>query len=130
MSGYPSKVKYFSWSANGRFFATGGGQALIIWDCSGTGPQNKEPAVLPVHTKPISAVLFSHADSRVATGGEDGLVFLFDLEQGAPLAGLLDDSGVATLAWSHDDRVLAIGYSSGRIRVCPIPYQTGQKPSV
>jgi len=121
MSGYPTKVKHLSWSADGRFFATGGGQDLIIWDCAGKGPQSKEPAVLPVHSKPISSVRFSHADTRVASGGEDGLVYIFDLQQGVPLAGLLDDSGVTKMAWSHDDMVLAIGYSSGRIRLCPVP---------
>jgi WD40 repeat protein len=121
MSGYPSKVRHLSWSADGRYFATGGGQALIVWDCSGKGPQQKEPAVLPVHTKQVSAVLFSHAGSRVATGGEDGLIYLFDLEQGMPLAGLLDDAAVSAIAWSHDDRAIAIGYASGRIRICPVP---------
>lgn len=121
MSGYPTKVKHLSWSADGRFFATGGGQDLIIWDCSGTGPQKKKPAVLPVHSQPISAVRFSHTDSQVASAGEDGLVYLFDLELGAPLAGLLDDSGVTALAWSRDDKILAIGYASGRIRLCPVP---------
>jgi WD40 repeat protein len=121
MSGYPSKVKHFSWSADSRYFATGGAEALIIWDCSGSGPQKKEPVVLPVHNKPVSAVVFSHADSRVVTGGEDGLVSVIDLASGEPLAGLLDEAAVSHIAWSHDDNYLAIGYSTGRLRLCQVP---------
>jgi WD40 repeat protein len=121
MSGYPSKVRHFNWSADSRYFATGGAESLIIWDCSGDGPQNRQPVVLPVHSKPISAVVFSHANSRVASGGEDGLTVVFDLARAEPLAGLLDEAGVSTLVWSQDDKALAIGYRSGRLRLCRMP---------
>lgn len=121
MSGYPSKVRHFDWSADSRYFATGGAASLIIWDCSGKGPQSSKPVVLPVHTKPISSIVFSHADSRLASGGDDGLTVIFDLARGEPLAGLLDEAGVSSMAWSEDDQILAIGYSSGRLRLCPVP---------
>jgi len=121
MGGYPSKVQSIGWDSGSRFLASGGGAALIVWDCGGDGPNGREPAFLPAHEGSVNCVGFSHGDTRVASGGEDGLLFIIDMASMEPVAGLLDEAPVSTLGWSPDDRHIAIGYASGRIRVCPLP---------
>ncbi len=40
MSGYPTKVLPLAWDSTSRYLATGGSDKVIIWDCSGKGPQD------------------------------------------------------------------------------------------
>ncbi|OXC78058.1 WD40 repeat domain-containing protein [Caballeronia sordidicola] len=121
MNGYPTKVRQTSWSNDSRYFATGGGDALIIWDCGGAGPQGTEPDYQPVHQAPISAVCFSHGDTRVVTGGEDGRVFVYDAHARRPLGGLAGDSAISALDWQPGDALLALGDAQGNVLVCAIP---------
>ncbi|AIP37905.1 WD domain, G-beta repeat family protein [Paraburkholderia xenovorans LB400] len=76
--GYPTKVRRSAWSADSHYFATGGGEPLIIWDCAGTSPQGTEPDYQDVHRAPISSIAFSHGDRRVVSAGEDGRVFAYE----------------------------------------------------
>ena len=47
MTGYPGRVKSMSWSADGKFLATSGADAVIMWPfASKDGPMGKEPAML------------------------------------------------------------------------------------
>ncbi|MGF6506213.1 WD40 repeat domain-containing protein [Paraburkholderia sp. 32] len=121
MSGYPTKVLHTAWSVDSRYFATGGGEALIIWDCAGGGPQNTEPDYQAVHRAPVSAIAFSHGDGRVASGGEDGRVFVYDARARAQLGGLTGEPAISALAWQPGDALLALGDAEGGVRVCVAP---------
>jgi WD40 repeat protein len=47
MSGYPAKVKSWSWSAKGKWLATSGAPAAIVWPFQGKdGPMGKAPLEL------------------------------------------------------------------------------------
>ncbi len=130
MSGYNTKVRSLSWDHSGRYLATdGGGEALIVWDCGGAGPNGREPAFLPAHSDTVNCVRFAHGDSRIASAGEDGLVFVVRVDDQRPLFGLFDSAPVSALSWSADDRRLAIGYASGRVRLCPVP-DRGSRPGL
>jgi WD40 repeat protein len=121
MSGYPTKVRHTAWSADSRYFATGGGEALIIWDCAGAGPQGTEPDYRDVHRAPISAIDFSHGDGRVVSGSVDGRVFAYDARARRPLGGLTGEAEISALAWQPGDAWLALGDAQGDVRICVVP---------
>lgn len=122
MGGYNTKVGSLCWDHTGRFLATNGAvEALIVWDCGGTGPNGREPFFLPAHMDTVTCVRFAHADSRFASAGEDGLVYIVRMDDRRPLFGLFNTSPVSSVAWSKDDSRLAVGYSSGLVRMCAVP---------
>lgn len=121
MSGYPAKIKHLSWSFDGRYFATASSDLVVIWDCAGSGPQNTEPVMLPVHDRAVTALAFSHGSHRMISGGHEGLVFVFDAGQKEPLAGLHVGASVGAVAWSHNDKLLAVGGGQGHLQICVVP---------
>ncbi len=117
MSGYESKVKYLSFDHTSRWLATGGGRDACIWDCSGAGPEGREPAMLP-HDAPVCAVAFQHSHGLLATASQDGVVMLWSPERKQPLRATVKMPVAATkLVWSPDDRHLAIGSEKGTVYV-------------
>jgi WD40 repeat protein len=117
MSGYESKVKYLSFDHTSRWLATGGGRDACIWDCSGNGPEGREPAMLP-HDAPVCALAFQNTHGLLATASQDGVVRLWSPERQQPLRATVKMPAAATkLAWSPDDRYLAIGSEKGTVYV-------------
>jgi WD40 repeat protein len=117
MSGYETKVKHLSFDHTSRWLATGGGRDACIWDCSGEGPEGREPAMLP-HDAPVCAVAFQHAHGLLATASQDGVVMLWSPERKQPLRATVKMPVAATkLTWSPDDRLLAIGSEKGAVYV-------------
>jgi WD40 repeat protein len=117
MSGYEGKVKVLSFDHTSRWLATSGGREACIWDCAGAGPENREPAMLP-HEGPVVAVKFQTAHGLLATAASDGVVQLWSPERRQPLRATVKMPSAATkLAWSPDDKYLAIGSEKGVIYV-------------
>jgi WD40 repeat protein len=117
MSGYETKVKHLAFDHTSRWLATGGGRDACIWDCSGEGPEGREPAMLP-HDAPVCALAFQHAHGLLATASQDGVVRLWSPERKQPLRATVKMPASATkLAWSPDDRQLAIGSEKGTVYV-------------
>lgn len=121
MYGYHGKVRELSWNAGSRYLATGGSPTVIVWDCSGRGPQGTTPLMLNGHDEPLSALVFQRGGSLLASGGEDGKVVLW--QPGTfktALTGVSYHHGVAQLAWSPDDRLLAVGDQGGSVDVLAV----------
>jgi WD40 repeat protein len=117
MSGFEGKVRYLSFDFTSRWLATGGGRDASVWDCSGTGPEGREPAMLP-HEAPVCALSFQRAHGILASGSKDGAVHLWSPERSQPLRATLRlPAPAAKFAWSHDDRFLAIGTEQGHVFV-------------
>ena len=117
MSGYEGKVRHLTFDQTSRWLATSGGRDACIWDCSGDGPEGREPAMLP-HEAPVCAVAFQHAHGLLATASADGVVQLWSPERRAPLRATVRMPVAATkLAWSPDDTLLAIGSEKGAVYV-------------
>ena len=117
MSGYETKVKHLSYDYTSRWLATSGGRDACIWDCSGDGPEGREPAMLP-HDAPICALAFQNTHGLLATASADGVVQLWSPERPKPLRATVKMPSAATkLAWSPDDRLLAIGSEKGAVYV-------------
>lgn len=117
MSGYEGKVKFLSFDRTSRWLATSGGKDACIWDCAGAGPEGREPAMLP-HDAPVCAVKFQNLHGLLATASADGVVHLWSPERRQPLRATVKMPSAATqLAWSPDDRFLAIGTEKGAVYV-------------
>lgn len=117
MSGYEGKVKHLSFDHTSRWLATSGGRDACIWDCAGAGPEGREPGMLP-HDAPVCAVAFQKNHGLLATASSDGVVQLWSPERKQPLRATVKMPAPATkLAWSPDDRHLAIGSEKGAVYV-------------
>lgn len=117
MSGYESKVKHLSFDHTSRWLATGGGRDACLWDCSGAGPEGREPGMFP-HDAPVCALAFQHTHGLLATASADGVVQLWSPERKQPLRATVKMPHAATkLVWSPDDQFLAIGTEKGAIFV-------------
>jgi WD40 repeat protein len=117
MSGYEGKVRHLAFDHSSRWLATAGGAAACIWDCAGAGPEGREPAMLP-HDAPVCALAFQPQHGLLATAAADGSVMLWSPERKQPLRATLRLPRPATqLAWSGDDRHLAIGSEQGLVYV-------------
>jgi WD40 repeat protein len=117
MSGYEGKVKFLSFDHTSRWLATSGGRDACIWDCSGAGPEGREPAMLP-HDAPVCAVAFQQTHGLLATAAKDGVVQLWSPERRQPLRATVKLPSPATkLAWSPNDQYLAIGSEKGAVYV-------------
>jgi WD40 repeat protein len=117
MSGYETKVKQLSFDRSSRWLATGGGRDACIWDCSGSGPEGREPQMYP-HDAPVCAVSFQHSHSLLATASQDGTVMLWSPDRKQPLRATVRMPSAATkLTWSPNDHLLAIGSEKGVVYV-------------
>jgi WD40 repeat protein len=115
MSGYPAKTRSMSFSRNGRWLATSGADALVLWPFFGGGPMGKAPTELSGGDGVMcAAVAFNPRHEAVAGGFADGLVVLADPGTSRILPVAPSGRGeVTALAWSPDGAFLAIGTAEG-----------------
>jgi WD40 repeat protein len=118
MAGYPTKVRELCWDATGTYLATGGGDMVTVWDCTPPGPENSEPLSFKGHEGPVSALTYQARGPLLASGGQDGKLMLFQPGQfKKSLAQSEVGAAVAQVAWSPDDRSLAVGTEAGGVVV-------------
>lgn len=112
MTGYPAKVKSWSWSQKGKHLATSGANAAILWPFSGkTGPMGQTPLQLGVRSDAlVSAVACHPKEDVVAIGYADGMVIMSRFEDNAEV--LLRRAGrgpISTLEWDKAGLRLVFG---------------------
>ncbi len=124
MSGYPSRVRSLSFSADEKWLATSGAQEAILWPfATRDGPMGKEPMIIApgVKNEKVTAVACHPKQAMLAAGYGDGMVLLVRLADAAEvLARRPDGSPVTALAWRDDGKLLALGTEGGSASLLPL----------
>ncbi len=123
MTGYPGKVKSVSWSAKGRYLATSGASAAILWPFFGkTGPMGQQPLQLGVREDAMVCQVACHpAEDMVAIGYRDGMIMAARMSDGAEV--LLRRPGeapVSALCWDASGLRLAFGCENGEAGIVTV----------
>jgi WD40 repeat protein len=115
MSGYPSKCNSLSFTRTGRWLASSGADAMVLWPFFGGGPMGKAPTELAGGDGILCTQVACHPkDEFVAGGFADGLVVMADITSSRILPVVPPEHGpISTLAWSVDGRHLAVGTETG-----------------
>ena len=118
MSGYPSKVRDIAWDFTSRFLATGGGDAVCVWDCAGKGPEGTQPNMLAGHST-VTAVGWQRRGFLLASGDDGGRLILWQPANRTPLIGGATFQGteITGVAWGPDDKLLAVASGAGAVGV-------------
>lgn len=115
MSGYPTKTQSLSFSRNGRWLASSGADAIVLWPFFGGGPMGKPPVELAPGGNVICTRCAFHPTGEIVAGGfADGSVVLVDVgtERILPVKGP-GDGAVSAIAWNRDGSALAFGTEDG-----------------
>lgn len=114
MSGFPTKVLELSWHHTGNWLATGGGDSVVLWNCSGKGPQGRKPKMLEGHSTRISQLSFQHGADLLASGDADGLLLIWNpLRSLQHQAQYYFQSTISRIEWSPGSQMLAVGEKNG-----------------
>ena len=109
MSGYPGKPAVLAFDDTGIVLATSGGEAVTVWSFEGDGPEGTRPGSLQLHNQPISALTFAPNKLRLASGGRDGSVVVWEVKsngEGNPEGAAQLGDRIAGLSWRPDGRGL------------------------
>ena len=124
MSGYSGKPGALAFDASGSLLATGGGNDVTVWSFADGGPEGTAPGLHELHQGPISTLAFATSGQRLASGGRDGAVVVWDLNRdatGATAGAALATGSVERVYWRRDNRSLAAldaegGVTAWRVR--------------
>ncbi len=123
MSGYPAKVKSMSWSAKGRWLASSGAPASIVWPFfAKDGPMGKAPLELGTRgNMMVTSVACHPADEIVAIGYSDGMVLAARFaDQKEVLLRRPGKGAVTSMTWDKEGRRIAFGTETGDCGVIDI----------
>jgi WD40 repeat protein len=123
MTGYPAKVKSMSWSAKGRWLASSGAPAAIVWPFqSKDGPMGKAPLELGTRGNlMVTAVACHPTDEIAAIGYADGMVLAARFaDQKEVLLRRPGKGAITSLAWDKEGRRIAFGSEPGDCGVVDI----------
>ena len=124
MSGYPAKTRSMSWSQDGKWLATSGAEAVIVWPFeSKEGPMGKPPRECGVRPAKVTRVAFHARTYVLAAGYEDGGIVLIRLTDASELLvrPAVAGSGITAFAWDRAGKRLAFGGADGQAGVLTLP---------
>lgn len=123
MTGYPAKVKSLSWSPKGKWLASSGAPAAIVWPFSGKdGPMGKAPLELGTRANiMVTEVSFHPVEEVLAIGFIDGMILAVRIADGKEALLRRPGKGAITsMAWSATGKLLAYASDAGDCGVIDI----------
>lgn len=128
MAGYPGKTRCFSWSHDGKWLATSGADACILWPFQAKdGPMGQPPRECGVRADVmVTRVAFHPGALVVALGYEDGMVLLARITDGSEIlvrapAETAEEPRISALAWDPRGARLLFGAENGAAGVLTLP---------
>jgi hypothetical protein len=123
MSGYPAKPKSLSWSAKGRFLASSGANAAILWPFHfRDGPMGKPPLQLGAREVLVTCVACHPKEEILAVGYQDGMIMAVRFADAQEaLLRRPGEGPVSALAWDQGGKLLAFGTEGGAAGVVDLP---------
>ncbi|CAH0341831.1 WD40 repeat domain-containing protein [Rhizobium sp. CECT 9324] len=123
MTGYPAKVKSLSWSIKGKWLASSGAPAAIVWPFSGKdGPMGKAPLELGTRSNiMVTEVSFHPVEEVLAIGFIDGMILAVRIADGKEALLRRPGKGAITsMSWSTTGKLLAFASETGDCGVVDI----------
>ena len=123
MTGYPAKVKSLSWSAKGRWLASSGAPAAIVWPFHGKdGPMGKAPLELGTRgNMMVTAVACHPLEEIAAIGYDDGMILAARFaDQKEVLLRRPGKGAITSMMWDEEGRRIAFGSAEGDCGVVDI----------
>ncbi|NGN43991.1 WD40 repeat domain-containing protein [Mesorhizobium sp. CGMCC 1.15528] len=123
MTGYPLKVKSMSWSAKGKWLASSGAPAAIVWPFTGKdGPMGKAPLELGTRgNAAVTCVACHPSEDIVAIGYNDGMIIAARFADAKEVLLRRPGKGAITaMAWDNDEKRIAFGSEAGDCGVIDI----------
>lgn len=115
MRGYFGKPTSMAWSADRKWLATSGAEAVILWPFDKAGPEGREPLQLGWSNSSLVTQVAAHPDAPImAAGFEDGALVMIDLhEKRAYAASAPSGHAVTSMVFSADGDSLIVGTAGG-----------------
>lgn len=116
MTGYPAKVRSLSWSPRGKWLASSGAPAAIVWPFSGKdGPMGKGPKELGTFGDIMVTRVACHpVEDIVAIGYQNGMIAAVRIADAKDVVLRRGGaSAISALNWDSDGRRLAFGSEGG-----------------
>jgi WD40 repeat protein len=115
MSGYPAKSDSMGFTKNGKYLASSGADAVVVWPFFGGGPMGKPPRELAQLPDRLCTRVACHPrDDVVAAGYNNGTVVLTDIAtKNVVLVSTGGQGSISALAWSPAGTHLAFGTDEG-----------------
>src|SRR5690606_35885969 len=123
MSGYPAKVKSLSWAVKGRWLASSGAPAAIVWPFTGKdGPMGKAPLELGTRGNMMVTSVACHPTEEVAAiGYADGMILAGRFaDQKEVLLRRGGKGAITSMMWDDEGRRLVFGSAEGDCGVVDI----------
>lgn len=116
MAGYPAKVKSLSWSTKGRWLASSGAPAAIVWPFqTKDGPIGKAPLELGTRGDVmVTSVAFHPQEDVLAIGYSDGMILAARASDAKEVLLRRPGKGsITALSWDQEGRRIAYGSEAG-----------------
>lgn len=120
---YSTKIGHqLSWDSTSRYLATDNGLEIVIWDCSKLKLEICKFLGLNLHKNVLSQLAYQHKGNLLASAGKDGILAIWSPINNSqtPLFKRQYPSPIKKLAWSSDDKFLAVGCTNGLVEVLVI----------
>jgi WD40 repeat protein len=123
MTGYPAKIRSLSWSAKGKWLASSGAPAAIVWPFSAKdGPMGKPPLELGTRGNILATAVSCHpAEDVVAIGFTDGMILVVRFaDEKEVLLRRPGKGAITSMGWSQSGKLLAFASEAGDCGVVDI----------
>ncbi len=107
MGGYARKPQALAWSADSKFLATTGEDAIIVWPFAGKGPEGSKPLQLLHHLRAPEVLAAHPKKSLLLSGSPDKTLVLWDLKSDQAPQGFASMSAAISALTFHPALPLA-----------------------